>query len=118
MVAQNWFVFALFGVGQLSQVDDTLGAVEPVQEFLLHLPPTIHKLGLQVGIPVKCNTSQHPDKLFYHKISVHASVVACFNEMCNMLFWVTLSIKLLDLWWLVAMGHVECINPLGIRLGV
>jgi len=36
-----------------------------------------------------------------------------------MLFWVApFPIKLLEFWRLVAKGHVECNNPLGVRLGV
>ena len=38
--------------------------------------------------------------------------------MCHMLFWVALPIKLLEFWRLAAIGHVECINPVGVRLGV
>jgi len=37
--------------------------------------------------------------------------------MCKMLFWVALPIKLLELCRLVAIGHAERINPLGVRLG-
>jgi len=36
----------------------------------------------------------------------------------DMLFRVAPSIKLLEFWRLVATGHVECINPLSVRLGV
>ena len=35
-----------------------------------------------------------------------------------MLFWVTHPITLLESWSLIAMGHVEVINPLSVRLDV
>ena len=35
-----------------------------------------------------------------------------------MLFWVILFIKLLEFWGLIAMGYIECINPLGVRFGI
>jgi len=51
-------------------------------------------------------------------VTVRASVVACLNEMCHMLFWGALPVKLLEFWRLIATGHVERINPLGVRLSV
>ena len=38
--------------------------------------------------------------------------------MCHMLFWVTLLVKLLEFWRLIATGHVERIDPVVVRLGV
>jgi len=35
-----------------------------------------------------------------------------------MLFWVALPVKFLAFWRVVAVGHVERINSLGVRLGV
>jgi len=93
-VVQNQFVFSLFCVGQLIHVDGMLSAVETVQKLLLHLPPTVDGLKLQVGIPVKGDTFQHLDDLLHHQIIVHASTVVCLDKMCNMLFWIALSIEL------------------------
>jgi len=89
--------FHCFGVGQLSHADDSLGIIEPIQKFLLDLLPTVDGFGLHVNIPVTSNTFQHPDEPFYHQIVHRSSIVTCFNEMYNMLFWVALSIKLLEL---------------------
>ena len=85
---------------------------------MLHLPPTINKFQLQVSIPMKGTTLQYLDELIYHQITVRAGVVACLNGMGYTMFRVSLPIKLLELWRLVATGHAECINPLGVRLGV
>ena len=95
-----------------------LSAVETVQKLLLHLPPTVDGLKLQVGIPVKGDTFQHLDDLLHHQIIVHASTVVCLDKMCNMLFWIALSIELQEFWRWIATGHAQCINPLGVRLGV
>ena len=35
-----------------------------------------------------------------------------------MLFWVAFPLKLLEFWRLIAAGHVEHINPVGVRLSV
>jgi len=91
--------------------------VESFQKLLLHLSPATNGFWLYVGIPVKSCTFQHSDKLFYHKVAVRASIVACFDEMCHMLFWVALPVKLLEFWRLIAPGHVERVTPLGVRLG-
>ena len=85
-VVQNWFVSPLFGVGQLCHANGTLNVAEPVQQFFLHLPQTVDGIGLQVYMPVKDNTFQCLDKLFYHQIIVYASIIACFNEICNISF--------------------------------
>jgi len=105
---ENWFVFSLFGVSLLPHTNGLLSVVEPIQGFLLYFPPIVDGLGLQVGILVKSNTFQRLDELFYHQIVICASIVVCLNEMSNMLFWITLSIKLLELYRLVAMGYAEC----------
>ena len=50
-----------------------------------------------------------------YMVDNHASIVACLNQMCHMLFWVALPVKLLG--W-EPRGHTGCANPLGVRLGV
>jgi len=84
---------------------------------LVHLPLTINGFWLHVNILIKGYMFQCLDKLFYHLVIVCASVVVCLNEMCHMLFRVTVSIKLLE-FWRVAIRHAEHINPLSIRLGI
>jgi len=52
-VVQHWLDLPLFSVGYLSHADGTLGTIEPIQKFLLHLSPTINGFWLKVGIPIK-----------------------------------------------------------------
>jgi len=93
-------------------------AVELVKELLPHLFPTVDGLRLQVDILIKGNTLQCLDELLHHEAVVSPDILACLNEICNMLFWVTFPIKLLELGGLVIVGYVESINPLSVRLGV
>ena len=117
-VVQHWFVLPLVGVSQLSLHDGTLGAIESVQKLLCHLHLAINEFWLHVGIPVKSYTFKHSGKLFYHYIVVHANIVTCLDEICHMLFWVALPIKIAGILEVDSRGHVECIDPLGVRLGV
>ena len=75
--------------------------VKFVQEFLLHLPPTVDGLGLQMNY-----------------FTIRLLSMLCLNEMCYILFWVAFAIKLLELRRLIATEHVECTDPLRVRLGV
>jgi len=43
-VVKNWLVLPLFYVCQLSYADNALSAIEPVEELLLHLFPTVNGL--------------------------------------------------------------------------
>ena len=105
-------------VCQLHHADSALSAIELIEEILLHLFSAINGLRLQVSIPVKGNAFQCLDELFHHEVAVSPSIVACLNEMCDMLLWITFPIKLMELRRLATEGHVESINLLSIRLGV
>jgi len=51
-------------------------------------------------------------KLLYQLISLCASITVCLNEVSDMLFEVALTIELVELGRLIAMGHAKSINPL------
>jgi len=70
------------------------------------------------SIPIKGNTFQRLDKLFHYKVAVSPIIVACLNEVRDMLFWIAFPIELLELGGLVIVGHPKSISPLSVRLGV
>ena len=74
-----------------------MSVIESIRELSLHLPQVVNELRLQVGILVKGDTFQHLDELLYHQVVVYVSIIACVNEMCNVLLRVVISMELLEL---------------------
>ena len=87
----------MFCVGKLSHADGTLSAVELVQELILHLPQLLMDLGSRSVYQSKVISFSVRMNYLTIKVIVYADIVACLNEMYNMLFQVALSIKLLEL---------------------
>ncbi|KAA0050092.1 uncharacterized protein E6C27_scaffold675G00860 [Cucumis melo var. makuwa] len=81
----------------LHHADDTPSAVEAVEKVPLKLLPTITGFEFQVGVPVEGVSFESSDELFYQQIPSYTNSFTCFNEIDNVLFWVVLSIKLLEL---------------------
>ncbi|KAA0047488.1 uncharacterized protein E5676_scaffold313G00110 [Cucumis melo var. makuwa] len=117
-VVNDWLPLPLSGVCQLNHADHTSGAVEAIEKVPLNLLPTINKFKLQVGVPVEGVSFESLDDLFYQKFPSCTSTFTCFNEMSNMLFWVALFIKLLELGWLVSIRHFAIVDPLCIWLEI
>ncbi|KAA0041833.1 uncharacterized protein E5676_scaffold83G00230 [Cucumis melo var. makuwa] len=117
-VVNDWLSLSLSCICKLHHADDMSSAVEAVEKVPLKLLPTINGFGFKIGVPVEGIFFKSLDKLFYQQIPSCTSSFTCFNEMSNVLFWVGLSIKLLELGWLVSIQHYEIVDPLPICLGI
>ena len=104
----------LFGICQLHHVDDTLCVVEVIEKISLKVLPTINGFRLKVGVSVESVSFESSNELFYQQISSRTNSFTCFIEMSNMLFWVAIYIKLLELGWLISIRHSEIVDPLRI----
>ena len=107
---------------------------KPKQLTELHLLVTISQSGLMqthcIGYPHQhvtyTNTLDHCISIKYKMSRIHHFVVhycssSClisFEEVRSILFWVTISIKLLELGWLISIRHSQIVNPLHIWLGI
>jgi len=63
---------------------------------MLYLFLAIDELRFQVGVPVKGNTFKRSNELIHQPVPFSSSITVHFNEMCNVLFGVVLSIELIE----------------------
>ncbi|KAG9450332.1 hypothetical protein H6P81_010297 [Aristolochia fimbriata] len=91
------------------------GTVQPTEEFSLQLFPAVDGLLGQLDIPVEGISLQRAAKLFDQQVVVGVGIVACFNEVSDMLFGVPVAIELLEFWRMVAERHWDVLNPLRVR---
>ena len=117
-VVDDWLPLSLFAICLLHHADDTLGAVKAIEKVPLKLLPTINGFMFQVDVPFEGVSFQSSNELLYQQISSRTRSFTCFNEVSNVLSWVTLFIKLLELGWLVSIRHYEIVDPLRIWFGI
>jgi len=76
-----------------------------IQKLSFHLLPTVNGLGLKISVPIEGIPSKGVDKLFHKEISFCASTVTSFGEVGNVLFGISLLVKLLKLRRLITYKH-------------
>ena len=76
-----------------------------IQKLSFHLLPNVNELGLNISVPIKGIPLKGADKLFHKEISFYASIVTSFDEVGNVLFGISLLIKLLKLRRLITCRH-------------
>ena len=115
-VIEDRFIFPLLSICEFCHTNSALNAVESIKKLILHLFPAIDGFGLEVGLLVKSNAFEGLDELLHQPVSFSSSIIACFDEMCNVLFGVVLFVKLINLWRLISARHAKSVNPLCVRL--
>ena len=78
---------------------------------MLYLFLAVNRLRLQVRIPVKGDSFERTNKLFHQSISLSTSIAACLNKVGDVLFGITLTVKLVERRGLVSMRHAKSIDP-------
>ncbi|TYK11599.1 uncharacterized protein E5676_scaffold263G00430 [Cucumis melo var. makuwa] len=114
-VVDDWLSLLLSYVCKLHHVDYTSSVVETVEKVPLKLLPTINGFGFKFGLPVEGVSFESSDELFE---ASRTSNFTCFDEVSNVLFWIALSIKLLELRWFVPIQHSQIVDTLHIWLKV
>ena len=76
-----------------------------IQKLSFHLLPTINGLGLKISVPIKGIPLKGVEKLFHKVISFCANIVTSFDEVSNVLFGISLPVKLLKLRRLITYRH-------------
>ena len=76
-----------------------------IQKLSFHLLLTVNGLGLKISVPIKGIPLKGADKLFHKEISFCASIVTSFDEVGNVLFGISLLVKLLKFRRLITYRH-------------
>ena len=63
-VVNNCLIFPLLGIGKLHHAYNSPSAIEAIEEFELHLVPTVNALGCKVDIQIKGIPLEGLNKLF------------------------------------------------------
>ena len=63
-VVYDWLIFPLFSISKLYHAYNSLGATEMVEEFALHLVPTIDTLKCKIFVPIESIPSERKNELF------------------------------------------------------
>ena len=75
-----------------------------IQKLSFHLLPNVNELGLNISVPIKGIPLKGADKLFHKEISC-AGIVTSFDKVGNVLFGISLPVKLLKLRRLITCRH-------------
>ena len=83
-VVNNCFIFLLLGMYELDHAYCLSSIIELIEEFMLHLIPTINALSSRY-VSIKSVLIEGTNKFFDKEVTLHDCITASFNEVDNML---------------------------------
>ena len=92
-VVNKWLIFSLLSIHKLHHTYSSLGTIEAIEEFMLHLVSIVNVHRRKVCVPIKNILLDGPNKLFNQEVTFFSCIDLCFNEVGNVLLWIFISIK-------------------------